>query len=213
MNMSDKNQDPNFSEKDEFYEGFTQTSAELLAKAFSKMTGKASKETGEYLNKINALNKLLEIYPSVLKKALEIDSSELKAEKPEDQESQLTVAGLFWEKQRKNSAIAFIVLLLPLIVLFLAFLLGLPVNLQSFWFVLVFVGLILMRQLLINYRIKKGYFGNTIYEARQLIEFVGSMEDDLGPPGGGSDTKIFPELSAETMSEKGTDYGLAGETA
>ena len=58
------------------------------------------------------------------------------------------------------------------------------------------------KQFLLNYRIRRGYYGQNKEEAREIIDFITSEAEKQDFTGGGNIRKIFPELENEEQLEE-----------
>ncbi|MBT9312161.1 hypothetical protein [Leptothoe kymatousa] len=135
---------------------------------------------------------------------------------PISNDNDALVVDLFLEEQGRNLAghIAIAVIAIASFLFISTFAeFGLSEGLNIVILILAFPILMIARYALIRYRIKAGYFGNNLNEGRQLIEFVQSFDDAQGPPSGGDDMEVFPEVKTETESQTVTDSGIAGELA
>jgi hypothetical protein len=84
--------------------------------------------------------------------------------------------------------------------------------------ILIAIGVILialfLRLKLLRYRIIEGYYGNNLYEAKEIIKFIDEENDDEGSSGGNSGNKtVFPQtVESSEQTREGWKGGLEGET-
>lgn len=138
------------------------------------------------------------------------------AEEKDESFDPLTIADLYLKEKQKQSWKAFFLLLIFTVLLIVVFH-GeeiKPGNPLVFLLPTSFAFITGVRIFLIQYRVDNGYFGNTVHEAQELIDFVKRMDDKNPPPGGSDDIDPFPPGSPAKEAPNNISGGeLTGEVA
>ena len=138
--------------------------------------------------------------------ALYSESDDGSAEKKRSK----TIVGVMLLERLKKSAKLQLVLALCLVINFLVSLLP---TIDFSYFLLAVASLLLLcihaDQQLIDYRIKKGWYGKNEYETKEIINFIisHSNKDDFNDSGGLKRVIPLPEIEAEP--EKASGFGGA----
>jgi hypothetical protein len=129
---------------------------------------------------------------------------------PEEKKSNTIVGMMLGEKLKKASKAQISLIACLLLHFNLVFLS--VVTFSSFLFVVISVGIlsIHMDQKLVNYRIRKGWYGKNEFEAKEIINFIlsHSNKDSFNDSGGLKRTIPLPEI--ETEKEMLDLQGLGG---
>jgi hypothetical protein len=147
-------------------------------------------------------NKKIVIYlNSNLISAITKIHSKLNDVRPEEKKANTIVGMMLGEKVKKASK-AQISLIACLLLHFILVLFSV-VNFSSFLFVVISVGILFIHidQKLVDYRIRKGWYGKNEFEAKEIINFVlsHSNKDDFNDSGGLK--RIIPLPEIETKKE------------
>lgn len=146
------------------------------------------------------LNNIIIIYiNSSLISAITKIHSELNDIRSEDKKSNTIVGMMLGEKVKKASKAQISLigcLLLHLLLVFFS-----VVNFSSFLFVVISVGFLFIHidQKLVDYRIRKGWYGKNEFEAKEIINFVlsHSKKDDFNNSDGLKRIIPLPEVETE----------------
>lgn len=117
-----------------------------------------------------------------------------------------TIVGLLVGKKLKRDSKAYLFLMIAALIQSALGLYGssayTPICLGV---VLIFIGAITLNQKALDYRIKKGFYGTTAYEAKEIVEFISEHSDKSDFTDGGQIKKIAPD--AEEVSREVVVYG------
>ena len=59
--------------------------------------------------------------------------------------------------------------------------------------ILIFIGALTLNQKVLDYRIKKGFYGTTAYEVKEIVEFVSEHSDKSDFTDSGQTKKLAPD--------------------
>lgn len=119
--------------------------------------------------------------------------------KQESQKSQ-SIVELMVDNKGKKVQKAYMVFTITLLAqLGFAYFTKSGINNWFMFFTLFLAGIIYLNQVILDYRIKKGFYGTNDYEAREIIEFIFTNAEYSDFSSGGGAKKIFPEPEKETQ--------------
>lgn len=143
---------------------------------------------------------LYQLQEQVMRKAMILDVGE----KTKDELKAMTVTQLFLLEKRKELSKAKVVSIISAAVGAASIYFKISDAYFVFVLPLIIAALLTCFELVLTYRVEKGYFGANKYEAIQLLQYIDENQDDFDSDGrGGFNRKIFNDLkqsSAELPS-------------
>lgn len=132
---------------------------------------------------------------------------EIKGASSEEKKA-TTIVGVMLQDRLKKSTIAQSILILSLAINFILSLLF-AINFSNFLFIFVAVSIfsIQLDQKLIDYRVRKGWYGKNEFEAKEIINFIVSHanKDDFNDDGGLKKVIPLPEIEFEKEKFRSTE--------
>jgi hypothetical protein len=113
---------------------------------------------------------------------------------------QEVIVNLYYKQQIREFSILFIVALLAVVACFvISIFLKVQLPILQIGLILFILPVLLYgKNLFIEYRIVKGYFGTNRYEATEIIKFIQKNIDKLDSSGG-KGIRVFPSMALETL--------------
>ena len=99
-----------------------------------------------------------------------------------------------WERFRW----AFITLLIAGAIQVFLFRAGIDFPIWSAILLIAFAAIFYVNQAVFEYRVRKGYYGASDYEAREIVKYIFTNGKEIGRGGGGGNMRIAPEPERET---------------
>ena len=107
------------------------------------------------------------------------------------------------EKSKKNDNVMIVMSIYVISNYCFYFFINVNIQYIVFTFLTVLIWLVLINQMLLTYRNKKGYYGTNYDEAKEIIYFIKkTSSDDINTSGG---KKIFNEMEEQVSAIKGQE--------
>jgi hypothetical protein len=159
------------------------------------------------LKKFNELNQRAAVLAIKAKEIKELTEHKYEAvysdkNAPELEVKDITIVGMMLDKYSASDAKSYVCLLLSVVAYSIFVLLSKStINYGVVLFVVVLAGILYTNRELLVYRIRKGYYGTTEEEARDIIEFILDHSDDTDFTDGSGIKKLMPDPEVELQEE------------
>ena len=113
-----------------------------------------------------------------------------------------TIADSLVDKREKNCLILYLILSLSFLLHILAcYFSNHTISVSALLFVLLLVLAVFLNQYLLEYRLKKGFYGTNEYEAREYIEFILNHQKKSDFSDGNGLKELFPKPERDNIAE------------
>lgn len=121
-----------------------------------------------------------------------------------DRKVEFTIVNILVKKEAKKESYSYFILFSTLIFYISSmFILSIEISETVIFILLILILALFIKQKILEYRIKNGYYGTNQYEAREIIDFILENSDDFDNFNGYK--RIFPEIENEEITNGITD--------